>query len=92
LNTSVQATIGVAVELPPNAKAAVCVPAPAKPFLPVIIALLEDQDDPLYTSVQVHRGPEAPPPNAKAAVCVPAPAKPFLAVIIAPPAVQDVPL
>jgi hypothetical protein len=60
---------------PPNAKAAVCIPVPAKLSL-TVFKLPGDvaQDVPLYSSV-------APiltvvrPPNANPAVCVPAPDK-----------------
>jgi hypothetical protein len=78
-------------ELPPNAKAAFCVPAPAKPDLPVIKAPPADQEVPLYASVQdTVAGVE--PPNAKDAFCVPAPAKLNLAVIKAVLVAQEVPL
>jgi len=81
----VQATTvdGVA---PPNANAAVFVPAPAKLDLAVIIAPPADHDVPLYASVQATFVGDNPP-NANAAVFVaPAPPKAHLAVIIAPPA------
>ena len=71
LYVSVQATtVGVP---PPNAKAAVFVPAPARLNIAVIIAPPADQDVPLYVSVQATAG-GFDPPNAKAAVFVPAPA------------------
>ena len=83
-------TVGVA---PPNANAAVFVPAPAKAYLAVPKAPPADQDVPLYVSVQATVAkPLFKPPNANAAVFVPAPAKPNLAVIKAPPADHDVPL
>ena len=47
-------------ELPPNAKAAVCVPAPAKLHLAVIKAPPEDHVEPSYSSVQ-DNGPYDPP-------------------------------
>ena len=60
--------------LPPKAKAAVCVPQPAKVLLPVFKPVGFDvQVAPLYSSVAVV-GAAIKPPKPKAAVCVPAPA------------------
>ena len=39
---------------PANAKAAFCVPAPARPLLALIIAVHADQDVPLYASVHAN--------------------------------------
>jgi hypothetical protein len=58
--------------LPPKAKAAVCVPQPAKRYLAVFKFVgLDVQVDPSYSSVAPVTGGTVPP-KAKAAVCVPA--------------------
>ena len=58
---------------PPKASPSFCVPAPAKPSLPVIKAPPADHDDPSYSSV--HDKPLGfLPPKASPAFCVPAPA------------------
>ena len=73
------------------AKAAVCVPAPAKYPLDVFKLPPVVQLEPSYSSV-AFVAPGAIPPKANATVCeAPAPAKYFLAVLIAPPDVQLVP-
>ena len=61
---------------PPNAKAAVCVPAPANCTLAVAKSPPVDHDAPLYSSVHAALG--LYPPNANALACVPAPAKVYL--------------
>ena len=70
---------------PPKAKAASCVPAPAKSYLAVDKAPPADHESPLYSSVHDEK-PASTPPKASAAFCVPAPAKLRLAIIKAPPA------
>ena len=89
LYVSVQALI--VGDKPPNANAAVFVPAPAKLNLAVIKAPPADQDVPLYASVQATTVGVLPP-NANAAVFVPAPARLALAVIKAPPADHNPPV
>ena len=65
LYDSVHAT--VEAPLPPNAKAAVFVPAPPKPYLAVDKAPPADHDVPLYNSVHPKTVGAFCPPNAKAA-------------------------
>ena len=77
--------------VPPNTKPTVCVPAPPKPNLDVVILVVFDQDDPLYSSVAVPTSVALAPPAAKAAVCIPIPAKYLLAVFKLPPDVHEVP-
>jgi hypothetical protein len=90
LYTSVHVIIPNDWDLPPNANAAVFVPAPASPYLPVDKALPLNHEVPLYDSL--HEALGEVPPNANAAVCVPAPANLYLACDKAPPADQEVPL
>jgi hypothetical protein len=78
---------------PPKPNPIVCVPAPPKNLLAVVIAVLAVQFDPLYSSVSfllVFPG-GVTPPKPKAAVCVPIPASNLLAVFKLPPAVHEVP-
>ena len=79
-----------AVEIPANAKAEVCIPAPARISLAVIKLPPAVQADPSYSSVAPVSA-VSNPPNASPAVCIPAPAKLRLAVPKFPPAAQEVP-
>ena len=75
------------VVLPPNAKPAVCNPAPPKARLAVVIAVLATQEVPSYSSVFATLTVVSPP-AASPAVCVPAPPKFALAVAKFPPLAQ----
>ena len=66
LYVSVQVTADNAGVLPPNANAAVFVPAPANEYLAVDKAPPADHDVPLYVSVQATNA-GLKPPNTKAA-------------------------
>ena len=69
------------------------VPAPPKPYLPIIKGLTDVQDVPLYASVQqIDPAGARYPPITNAAVFVPTPAALVLPLIKAPPADQELPL